>query len=130
MTDSKQAPLAKVVLEATCYEDIAEKSTSVPHAKTIDITSLLAENGIYSMYGINGITTREEGCDGSYDSVVPTTLWVVDPRDIEWMRNDVKNIMDAAIVNAKQSEAVKRLIDDRFEKFNSRQWKKIHTGDM
>jgi hypothetical protein len=117
----------KTFLNVTTYKPL-EKNPNVglPQPKTIDITELLKENNVESFYNINGISQCDVGETDEYGANPIETRFVIDEMALTGLANDVFSIIDASIVNQKQSEAVKKLITSVFDSLKSRCWEDIH----
>lgn len=122
MDNPKQASLPKVVLNVTAYKEIGD--FSVPMAKDIDITDILDKEGVTFSSQINGVSDYPVS-DGPIIS-----RFVVDEDELLTLSSDISSIIDAAIVNEKQSKAIKKLIKDRFDHFSFKHWENIRSGDI
>lgn len=122
MDNPKQAQLPKVVLNVTTYKEIGD--LSVPMANSIDITDTLDKEGVDYFTQINGVSEHPDG-EGPIHS-----RFVVDEQELALLSEDINGIIDAAIVNDKQSKAIKKLIEDRFNNFSFKHWEQIRNGDI
>lgn len=122
MDNPKQAQLSKVVLNVTTYKEIGD--ISVPMATKVDITDILDKNGVDYFTQINGVSEHPDG-EGPIHS-----RFVVDEQELAFLSDDINGIIDAAIVNDKQSKAIKKLIKDRFDHFSFKHWEQIRNGDI
>lgn len=122
MDNPKQASLPKVVLNVTAYKEIGD--FSVPMAKSIDITDILDKEGVNYSTQINGVSELPDG-NGPIHS-----RFVIDEDELLSLSGDISGIIDAAIVNEKQSKAIKKLIKDRFDHFSFKHWENIRSGDI
>ena len=122
MDNPKKASLPKVVLNVTAYKEIGD--ISIPMAKDIDITDILDKEGVSYFTQINGVSEFPDG-EGPIQS-----RFVIDEGELVSLANDISGIIDAAIVNEKQSKAIKKLIKDRFDHFSFRHWENIRSGDI
>lgn len=122
MDNPKQAQLPKVVLNVTTYKEIGD--FSVPMAKSIDVTDILDKEGVHFLFQVNGVSEHPDG-----EGVVHSRF-VVDEAELLSLSSDISGIIDAAIVNEKQSKAIKKLIKDRFDHFSFKHWENIRNGDI
>lgn len=122
MDNPKQAQLSKVVLNVTAYKEIGD--FSVPMAKSIDITDILDKEGVDYFTQINGVSECPD------EGGVVHSRFVVDEQELALLSEDINGIIDAAIVNDKQSKAIKKLIKDRFDNFSFKHWEQIRNGDI
>lgn len=101
---------AKTFLNVTIFKPL-EKNPDIglPQATQIDITDLLKENGVEHLYCINGVSYCELDKEEEYGDVPAETRFVLDELRIQGIAKDFDRIIDAAIVNAKQAEAIKDL---------------------
>ena len=123
MDNPKQAQLPKVVLNVTAYKEIG--NIGYPMAKSIDITDILDENGVDFFTQVNGVSEHSQ--DGE---CIVRSRFVVDEQELINLSDDINGIIDAAIVNEKQSKAIKKLIKDRFDNFSFKHWEQIRNGDI
>ena len=121
----KAVELSKAVLNLTTYKaHPGNEFADVQQYVTVDITDLLKKNGVDSVYQVDGVSAIESGGmveDGEVLSMLPT---FTDPQ-IRLLNKEVFDVIDAAIVNEKQSKAIKKLIDQKFEDFISEHWDPI-----
>lgn len=122
MDNPKQAQLPKVVLNVTTYKDLGD--ISVPMVSKVDITDILDKNGVSYSSQINGIS------DVPVSEGPVFSRFVIDEQELVFLSDDINGIIDAAIVNEKQSKAIKKLIKDRFDHFSFRHWENIRNGDI
>lgn len=113
----------KTFLNVTIFKPL-EKNPNVglPQSKTIDITELLKENGVESFYNVNGVSRCELGETDEYGSTPTETRFVIDGENLDNLMTSVFSIIDAAIVNQKQSDAVKKLVSGEFDKRKRQCW--------
>ena len=128
MDSPKKAQLSKAVLNVTTYKTHPENEfIGIPQAVSIDITDLLDKNGVDDIAQVNGVSFFEEDEEG----ISPVfTRFVIDDDEIGALSHDIFDIIDAAIVNEKQSKAVKNLIASRFDSFRTKHWEQIRNGDI
>ena len=101
---------AKTFLNVTIFKPLEKNpNIGIPQATQIDITELLKENGVESFYNVNGVSHCELDKDGEYGDVPTETRFVLDEIYLRGIAKDFDRIIDAAIVNAKQAEAIKDL---------------------
>ena len=125
MDSPKKAELSKAVLNVTTYKQVPDKEyIEYPQATTIDISDLLDKNGVDHIAQVNGVSFFE-----SEDSPV-FTRFVIDEAELDTLSHDIYDIIDAAIVNEKQSKAIKNLIAGRFDSFRFKHWEQIRNGDI
>ena len=93
-------------------------------AKDIDITDILDKEGVDYSSQINGVSEYPDG-EGPIHS-----RFVIDEAELLSLADDISVIIDAAIVNEKQSKAIKKLIKDRFDHFSFKHWENIRSGDI
>ncbi len=125
MDSPKKAELSKAVLNVTTYKQVpGNEYIEYPQATTIDITDLLDQNGVDHIAQVNGVSqfvSDESPC---------FTRFVIDDGELDTLSHDIYNIIDAAIVNEKQSKAIKNLITSRFDSFRFKHWEQIRNGDI
>ncbi len=128
MNSPKKAALSKAVLNVTTYKTHPENEfIGIPQATSIDITDLLDKNGVDDISQINGASFFEEDEEG----ISPVlTRFVIDDAEIDKLSADIFDIIDAAIVNEKQSKAIKHLVASRFDSFRFKHWEQIRSGDI
>lgn len=129
----KAVELSKAVLNVTTYttlpgNDFAEARRDV----SIDITDLLKNNGVDSVYQINGVSSIEK--DGltepeTEDGNLNTMLAISGP-ELSVLEKRVYDVIDAAIVNEKQGKAIRRLIGSKFDDFRSSHWEPIKACEF
>lgn len=117
----------KTFLNVTIFKPL-EKNPNVglPQSKTIDITDLLKENGVESFYNVNGISRCDVGEEDEYGANVVETRFVLDEASLNQLMNNIFRIIDASIVNQKQSDAVKKLVMGEFDNRKRQCWDNIH----
>lgn len=117
----------KTFLNVTIFKPL-EKNPNVglPQPKTIDITELLEENNVESFYNVNGISRCEVGETDEYGSTPVETRFVLGEADLDRLMDGVFRIIDASIVNQKQSDAVKKLVMSEFNNRKRQCWDNIH----
>lgn len=125
MDSPKKAQLSKAVLNVTTYKQHPENEfIGIPQATTIDISDLLDKNGVDHIDQINGVSqfiSDESPC---------LTRFVIDESEMDTLSKDIFDIIDAAIVNEKQSKAIKHLVASRFDSFRFKHWEQIRNGDI
>jgi hypothetical protein len=125
MEESNQST-AKFVLSVTTYKPLDGKpDVSLPTSDHIDITDLLKVRGIQSLYSINGVSEYDTATKDKYGSAPAYTHFVIAEEEIIEVANDIYRIIDAAIVNSKQAEAIKSLVKDSTEKLIQKCWDRI-----
>ena len=114
---------AKTFLNVTIFKPL-EKNPNVglPQSKTIDITELLEANGVESFYNVNGISRCDVGEEDEYGSNPVETRFVLDEVNLNQLMDGIFRIIDASIVNQKQSEAVKNLVMGEFDNRKRQCW--------
>lgn len=117
----------KTFLNVTIFKPL-EKNPNVglPQSKTIDITELLKENGVESFYNVNGVSRCDVGETGEYGDYPVETRFVLDEANLTKLMENVFRIVDASIVNQKQSDAVKKLVMGEFDSMKRQCWNVIH----
>jgi hypothetical protein len=117
----------KTFLNVTIFKPL-EKNPNVglPQSKTIDITDLLKENSVESFYNINGISRCDVGEEDEYGANVVETRFVLDEVNLDKLMENVFRIIDASIVNQKQSDAIKKLVMGEFDNRKRQCWDNIH----
>lgn len=117
----------KTFLNVTIFKPL-EKNPNVglPQSKTIDITELLKENGVESFYNINGISRCDVGETDEYGANPIETRFVLDEARLDQLMNNIFRIIDASVVNQKQSDAVKKLVIGEFNNKKRQCWDNIH----
>lgn len=117
----------KTFLNVTIFKPL-EKNPNVglPQSKTIDITELLKENGVESFYNVNGVSRCDVGETGEYGDSPVETRFVLDEVNLNKLMDNIFRIIDASIVNQKQSDAVKKLVMGEFDGMKRRCWDVIH----
>lgn len=128
MNSPKKAELSKAVLNVTTYKAHPENEfIGIPQTTSIDITDLLDKNGVDDISQVNGVSFFEEDEEG----VSPVfTRFVIDDDEIDTLSHDIFDIIDAAIVNEKQSKAIKHLVASRFDTLKFKHWEQIRNGDI
>lgn len=125
--------LSKAVLNVTVHEyHPGNEFVDIQKYVSIDITDLLKENGVECVYAINGISALEKECvmqpvpeDYGLD-----VMFAVGGMELRCLEKRICNVIDAAIVNEKQSKAIKKLIHDEFEDFHDEHWEPIKKCDF
>lgn len=117
----------KTFLNVTIFKPL-EKNPHVglPQSKTIDITELLKENSVESFYDVNGVSRCDVGEEDEYGANPVETRFVLDEVNINKLMDRVFRIIDASIVNQKQSDAVKKLVEGEFGNMKRQCWNIIH----
>lgn len=117
----------KTFLNVTIFKPL-EKNPNVglPQSKTIDITELLKENNVESFYNINGVSQCDVGEEDEYGANVIETRFVLNESDLTKLMDRIFRIIDASIVNQKQSDAVKKLVMSEFDNRKRQCWEDIH----
>lgn len=117
----------KTFLNVTIFKPL-EKNPNVglPQSKTIDITELLKENNVESFYNVNGISQCDVGETDEYGANPVETRFVIDEVNLTQLMDRIFRIIDASIVNQKQSDAVKELVMNEFDNRNRQCWEDIH----
>lgn len=117
----------KTFLNVTIFKPL-EKSPNVglPQSKTIDITELLKENGVENFYNVNGVSRCDVGETDEYGSSPVETRFVLDEVNLTQLMDRIFRIIDASIVNQKQSDAVKKLVQNEFDNRMRQCWDNIH----
>lgn len=118
---------AKTFLNVTIFKPL-EKNPNIglPQPKTIDITELLKENNVESFYNINGISQCDVGEEDEYGATPIQTRFVLDETNLDQLKDRIFRIVDASIVNQKQSDAVRKLIMGEFDNLKRFCWDNIH----
>ena len=118
----------KTFLNVTIFKPL-EKNPNVglPRAKTIDITELMKENDVESFYNINGISRCDVGEEDEYGANVVETRFVLDEAALTKLMENIFRIIDASIVNQKQSDAVKKLVMSEFNNRKRQCWDAIQS---
>lgn len=117
----------KTFLNVTIFKPL-EKNPNVglPQSETIDITDLLKENGVESIYNVNGVSRCDVGETDEYGSNPVETRFVLDEVNLTQLMDRIFRIIDASIVNQKQSDAVKKLVENEFDNRKRQCWDNIH----
>lgn len=117
----------KTFLNVTIFKPLEKNpNVGVPQAKTIDITELLNENGVESFYNVNGVSRCDVGEEDEYGANPVETRFVLDEAILNALMDGVFRIIDASIVNQKQSDAVKKLVMAEFDNRKRQCWNIIH----
>lgn len=117
----------KTFLNVTIFKPLEKNpNVGVPQAKTIDITELLNENGVESFYNVNGVSRCDVGEEDEYGANPVETRFVLDEAILNALMDGVFRIIDASIVNQKQSDAVKKLVMIEFDNRKRQCWNIIH----
>ena len=120
MNGSKQST-AKTVLNAITYKKLpGSDGIGIPEPIGVDITDLIKANNV-EYCCIYGISTFDVTVG---HGTVPYTVFAVRPEEINQMFEEVEIVVDAAIVNANQAKAVKRLLDGIMNSFLNEHWDK------
>lgn len=118
---------AKTFLNVTIFKPLEKNPlVGLPQSKTIDITELLKENDVESFYNINGVSRCDVGEEDEYGANVVETRFVLDESALTKLMENIFRIIDASIVNQKQSEAVKNLVMGEFNNRKRQCWDNIH----
>lgn len=125
--ESPNQSTVKTFLNVTIYKPL-EKNPNIglPQSKTIDITELLKENGVESFYNVNGVSQCDVGETDEYGANVVETRFVLNESDLTKLMDNIFRIIDASIVNQKQSDAVKKLVMGEFDNRKRQCWDNIH----
>lgn len=117
----------KTFLNVTIFKPL-EKNPNIglPQPKTIDITELLKENNVESFYNVNGISQCDVGETDEYGANPIETRFVLDEVNLNKLMGNIFRIIDASIVNQKQSDAVRKLIMGEFDNLKRQCWDNIH----
>ena len=125
--ESPNQSTAKTFLNVTIFKPLGKNPiVEIPQSKVIDITELLKENGVESFYNVNGVSRCETDETDEYGSTPVETRFVIDETTLNNLMNNIFRIIDASIVNQKQSDAVKKLISGEFENRKRQCWDTIH----
>lgn len=117
----------KTFLNVTIFRPLEKNPlVGIPQPKTIDITKLLEENGVESFYNVNGVSRCDVGEEDEYGANPVETRFVINEANLTKLMNDVFGIIDASIVNQKQSDAVKKLVMGEFDNMKRQCWDIIH----
>lgn len=117
---------AKTFLNVTIYKPLKENpAVSLPESATIDITNLMDEHGVESFYNINGVSRCNLDEKGKYGDTPTETQFVITEQQLLAITVDLHRIIDAAIVNTKQAEAIKSLVNDQIEGLIKSCWESI-----
>lgn len=118
---------AKTFLNVTIFKPLEKNPiVGLPQAATIDITDLLKANGVESIFNVNAVSTCDIDEETEYVDTPIRTRFVVDEINLSDLCDKVTRIVDASIVNQKQSEAVKGLIVGEFDNMKRKCWDNIH----
>lgn len=121
MNGPKQST-AKTVLNAITYKKLSgSDGIGIPEPISVDITDLLKANNV-EYCCIYGISTFDAAVG---HETVPYTNFAVRPEEINQMFEEIENVVDAAIVNANQAKAMKRLLDSVMNSFLHTHWDNI-----
>lgn len=113
----------KTFLNVTIFKPLEKNPiVGLPQAKTIDITELLRENGVESFYNVNGVSRCDVGEEDEYGANPVETRFVLDEAVLNALMDGVFRIIDASIVNQKQSDAVKKLVMIEFDNRKRQCW--------
>ncbi len=125
-SSKKEETLSKAVLNVSTYKQLPGSDfAEARQCTTIDITDLLREKDITSVFSVNGIcTVGGPYLPGGNENEFNFELAVSEP-EINLLRREMCDIIDVAIVNDKQNKAIKHIIDDKFDKFISEHWEPI-----
>ena len=125
--ESPNQSTVKTFLNVTIFKPL-EKNPNIglPQPKTIDITDLLKENGVESFYNVNGISRCDVGETGEYGSTPVENRFVLDEVNLDQLMDRIFRIIDASIVNQKQSDAVKKLVMSEFDNRKRQCWDNIN----
>ena len=117
----------KTFLNVTIFKPLDKNpNVGLPQSKTIDITELLKENNVESFYNVNGVSRCDVGETGEYGDCPVETRFVLDETNLTKLMENVFRIVDASIVNQKQSDAVKKLVMGEFDSMKRQCWNVIH----
>ena len=116
MSSPKNERRSKAVLKAITYKGIEYPT---PELVEIDITDTLLLKGINGISSIVGLSTEAEP-DGPVWS-----RFVVDDVELDGIRDRIFEIVDASIVNSKQSEAIKKLVGGVISDFRRKHWDEL-----
>jgi hypothetical protein len=129
MDNPKNDTRSKVVLNVTTYKKVDGTELSYPKPSSIDITDALADAGIDLSRDVPGIINGVTQSDPDNETI-PHTHFVVPEQNLIYLKEDIKGIIEAAIVNSKQLNAVQKLVDSKFEDFIFKLWEQIRNGDI
>ena len=119
----------KTFLNATAYKPLAEnQNIGIPEAVAIDITELLEKNGVDNFFSINGVSQCDTGERGEYGEVPTETQFVVTELQLRAIASRMDRIIDASIVNAKQADALKGLINECVTDLIDECWENINVS--
>lgn len=128
MESPNQQKAAKVFLNTTYYEKAPEAQDDILRVKNIDITELLKAHGVpVDSDHIRGATQLGVGYDGE---PYAHTHWAFGEEALHFLRSDIDEVLQAAIVNNKQLSAVSSLIDEKIEDFLDRRKSKVYIDDI
>lgn len=117
----------KTFLNVTIFKPLEKNPlVGLPQSKTIDITELMKENNVESFRNINGISQCDVGEEDEYGANVIETRFVLNETDLDQLKDKIFRIIDASIVNQKQSDAVKKLVMGEFDSRVRQCWDDIH----
>ena len=117
MSSPKEAFFSKAVLNISTYTGPNGENLDVPRNYEIDITDFMKEHGLASIYQISGVTSLEkDGLRKDERPYLHTQIAIADD-ELMLLCKDVSDVLDTAIVNEKQSKAVKSVIEEKFNDF-------------
>lgn len=117
----------KTFLNVTVFEPLGKNpDVGLPQPKAIDITELLKENGVESFYNVNGVSRCAIGETDEYGANPVETRFVLDEVILNRLMDGIFRIIGASIVNQKQSDAVKNLVEGEFNNMKRQCWDNIH----
>ena len=127
--ESPNQSTVKTFLNVTIFKPL-EKNPNIglPQSKSIDITKLLEDNGVESFYNVNGISRCDISKTDEYGSNPVETRFVLDEVNLNQLMDGIFRIIDASIVNQKQSEAVKNLVMCEFDNRKRQCWDIINPN--
>ena len=129
MDNPKNDTRSKVVLNVTTYKKVEGTDLSYPKPSYIDITEVLADAGIDLSRDVPGLINGVTQSDPDNETI-PHTHFVVPEQHLISLKAGIKSIIEAAIVNSKQLNAVQKLIDSEFDDFIFKLWEQIRNGDI
>lgn len=126
MESPNQHKAVKTFLNVTTFKPLdGNKEIGVPVNTTIDITDKMEEYKVPGLTWVNGISDCDLDEKGEYGDTPTRTFFVISESRISFLVDGILDIVDASIVNAKQANAVKKLIKEKEFDFIQKLWHPI-----
>ena len=111
----------KTYLVAVGYEEHQSGEMLPGGVKRFDITRIMEENNIFfGAHDVKAIVNEQEGG-------IPETMFVISPTEYYKVKAQIQTILEGAIVNQKQLEAVIKMVEGAFAQEEENLWNRCYV---